>query len=65
MLLSAMLSVLAFNDPKIENKKSKVEQHWMILEMQRNHYSWNKVSPKLKELYYDFERKKIDNYDKP
>ena len=41
------------------------EQHWIILENQRKHSSWKKVSPKLKALYRYFETNKIDNYNKP
>ena len=41
------------------------EKHWLILDMQRKHSSWENISPELKELYYHFEKNKIDNYDRP
>ncbi len=39
-------------------------QHWRILQLQRDHYSWNNVSTKLKALYRYFETNKISNYNK-
>lgn len=40
-------------------------EHWKILEMQRNHPSWNKVTKQLKELYFYLEKKRASEYLKP
>ena len=41
------------------------KQHWRILGNQREHSSWKKTSPKLKELYRNLETNKIDHYNRP
>ena len=43
----------------------RANEHWKILEMQRNHPSWNKVTKKLKELYFYLEKNRSSEYLKP
>ena len=40
------------------------DQHWRILELQKNHKSWDKITPKLKNLYIDFMKKGLYHYNK-
>jgi RHS repeat-associated protein len=46
-------------------KRMNSKQHWKILQRQREHNSWNKVTPQLKNLYRYLETNKIDNYSRP
>ena len=63
--VSNVISVLGVHEFECHGeRKMNSEQHWKILQIQREHYSWNKVTPQLKDLYRYLETSKI-NYSRP
>ena len=64
--VSNVVNVLGVHEFECHGEKSMTsKQHWKILQNQREHYSWNKVTPQLKNLYRYLETNKIDNYSRP
>lgn len=64
--ISNVVNVLGVHEFECHGEKRMTsKQHWKILQNQRKHYSWNKVTPQLKNLYRYLETNKIDNYSRP
>ena len=64
--ISNVISVLGIHEFTEHQKKGLGENlHWKILENQKKHSSWKKVTSKLKNLYRHFEKNKLFNYNKP
>ena len=64
--ISNVVNVLGIHEFECHGEKRMTsEQHWKILQNQRDHNSWNKATPQLKELYRYLEINKIDNYSRP
>ncbi len=63
--ISNVVSILGIHEFEGHQIKGFGENlHWKILEMQRGHKSWSKVTPMLKNLYKYFEKEKLYNYNK-
>lgn len=64
--VSNVVNVLGVHEFECHGEKRMTsKQHWKILQNQREHDSWNKVTPQLKKLYRYLETNKIDNYSRP
>lgn len=64
--ISNVVNVLGIHEFECHGEKRITsEQHWKILQNQRDHNSWNKATPQLKALYRYLEINKIDNYSRP